>query len=134
MVSKLSEWLWPVLPTRPLARYLHVGGRGVAANHTVATGSFGDVKRLVGGLHQCLPAIAIPRKDRDSQTQREVGYCFAVSDDGLAGHRPPDPFSHRDRRPTVRAPQHEHELIASIARHEISRPDGRHQDLAGQMS
>src|SRR5256884_744370 len=117
-----------------LARQLRLRGCRVAANYPVATRPLGDVERLVGGLHQGFPAVAVPWEDGDAQAQREIGNRFAIEHDRLAGHRSPDPFRDRHRRPAVRTPQYEHELIAAIAGDEVLGPDRGQQDLSREVA
>src|SRR3989441_10949242 len=117
-----------------LARQLRLGGYRVAANHPVATRPVADVERLFGGLHRGFPTVAVTGENSDAQAQREIGNRFTVQYDGLAGDRSPDPFRARHRRPTVRTPQHEHELIAAVAGDEVLGPDRGQQDLSGQVA
>jgi len=91
-----------------LARQFCLYDRGIAANHPVATSPLGDIEGLVSSLHQGFAAIAIPRKDGNSQAQREIRDRFAVQQHGLAGHGSADPLGDRHRRPTVGAAQDEH--------------------------
>ena len=89
-----------------LARQLRLGGCRVAADHPVATCPLGDVKRLVGGLHQGFAAVAVPREDGDAQAEREIRNRLAIEHDGLAGHRSPDPLGNRDSCPVAAVKHH----------------------------
>src|SRR6266576_5131573 len=117
-----------------LARQLRLARYRVATDHPVATRPLGDVERLVGGLHQGFAAVAVAWEDGDAQAQGEIGNRFAIEHDGLAGHRSPDPFRNRHRRPAVRTPQYEHELIAAIAGDEVLGPDRGQQDLSREVA
>src|SRR3984893_4049021 len=132
MVSKLSEWLCAD-PDAVLAGELRVAGPGIAPNDPVASGPLGHVQGLVGRLDQGLTSFPIPRKDRNAQAEREVGDRFAVEQDRLAADGSPNPLGHRDRSTAVRAAQHQNEFVASVARHQVLRPDRRKQDLSREV-
>ena len=117
-----------------LTRELRVAGRGFAADHPVATGPLGHVERLVRGLDQRLAAVPVAGEDRDAETEREVGNGLAIEQDRLAGDGTADPLGDRQGRPAVGAAQHQDELVAAVAGHEVLGPHGRYQDLPGEVT
>src|SRR5438309_8510077 len=134
MVTKAYRMTGEMPATDGLGDQLGVAVPGFAANHAVAARPLRHVERLVGGLHQRLPGLAVSWEDGDAEAQGEVGNHLAVEHHGLIGDRPADPLRHGEGSAAVRAAQHENELVATVASYQVFRPHRGHQDLPREVA